>query len=224
MMVDVVAVAPTLTARQISYHYRLEGIDEDWRLVPARSVGGKNASFVYAGLPGGAYTFTVAARTDALDSSPYISFTVHVLSHPPELFIDTAAIAGRPAEQPGILMPFVEQPIQFRLTGDDDQVEPLTYRYRIEGLGDGWTETTRTEISFTLSAAGTYTFVALAVDDEGQSSTLVGSHIVVSEREEIADSTSLPLEAIAAGLGVLAVIFIGSAVALTIRRRRRERW
>jgi hypothetical protein len=47
---------------------------------------------------------------------------------------------------------------------------------------------------------------------------------VVSEREQIADASPLPLGTLAVGMGVLAVIFIGSAIVLTVRRRRRERW
>lgn len=224
MRVDLVAVAPTLTARQISYRYRLEGADEDWRFAPARSLGGKQASIVYAGLPGGVYTFSVAARTDALDYGPEISLAVYVLSRSPELVLDTATVAGRPAEQPGALRSYVGQPVQFRLSSIDDQLEPLTLRYRIEGLGDNWTETIDSEISFTLSAAGTYTLVAMAVDDEGQSSPPIGSQIVVSERKKAEDSTGLSVETIAAGMGVLAALFICTAVVLIIRRRRRESW
>jgi hypothetical protein len=222
--VDLAVIAPTLTARQISYRYRLEGADQDWRLMPALALGGKQASISYAGLPGGVYTFTVAAATYALDFSPEISFALYVLSRPPELYLDTATVAGQVAQQTGLLQSYVGESIQMQLSGADDQLEPLTYRYRIEGRGSGWTETTESTISFTVSAAGTYTFVALALDDEGQSSLPVGAQILVSERETEQGPRRLPVETIAAVMGVLAVAFIGSAVVLMVRRQRRERW
>jgi ligand-binding sensor domain-containing protein len=221
---DVSALAPTWPARQIFYRYRLEGSDEDWRLVPARSLGGKRAAVNYAGLAGGVYTFTVVARTEELDASPEESLPLYVLSRPPKLFIDTATVAGRPVEQLGSLQSQVGQPIAIRLSADDDQSAPVTIRYRIEGLQDDWTETTRSEISFTVAAGGTFTFVARALDVEGQSSPLVASQIVVSERAQDRGSTGLPVETIAAGMGLLAVLFIGSAILLVIRRRRRESW
>jgi hypothetical protein len=220
--IDLVAIAPTLNTRQISYRYRMEGVDRDWRLAPARSLGGKQAAITYAGLPGGTYTFTVAARTDALEASPEISFTLFVLSRPPRLSVERATVAGRPAEQSGVLRAFVGQPLLFQLSGGDDQTQPLTYRYRIEGLSDGWTTTTRSEISFTLSAAGTYTFVAMALDEQGQASEPVGSQIDVKARGNVQDSSRLPPEVLAAGLSLLAVFFIGSAILLRARRRRRE--
>jgi ligand-binding sensor domain-containing protein len=222
--INLTAIAPTLAARQLSYRYRLEGADNRWWLAPAYALGGREASVSYAGLPGGVYTFTAAIRTDALDYSPDISFTIYVLSRPPELFLDQAMIAGRPAERPGTLQSYVDQPIQIQLSSNDDQPESLTYRYRIEGLGDNWTETTSSEISFTLSTAGIYTFVAIALDGEGQSSELVGSQIEVSGQAQVRASNRLPVELIAAGLGVLAVLFIGSAVVLTVSRKRRESW
>ena len=224
MRIDLVAIAPALTARQLSYRYRLQGFDDNWRVLPASSMGGKQASITYAGLPGGTYTFTASVRTNTLDHSPNISFTLHVLSRPPQLVLDQATVAGRPAEQPGTLETFVEQPIQIQLSGDDDQPEPLIYRYRIEGLSDVWTETTSPQISFTLSAVGTYTFVAKALDGEGQSSTLVGSQIVVSAKEQAGRSSSLPVESIAVGLGLLAVLLIAMAFLLIARRKRRESW
>jgi ligand-binding sensor domain-containing protein len=221
---DLAVVAPTWPARQISLRYRMEGVGRDWRVVPARALGGKQASITYAGLAGGVYTFTFAARTEDLDSSPEESLSVYVLSRPPRLFIDTATVAGRPVEQLGSWQSQAGQPIAIRLNGDDDQPAPLTVRYRIEGLGDDWTETTAAEISFTLTAGGTYTFVATALDDEGQSSPLVAAQIVVTEGEQGEGSSGLPVEAIAAGMGVLAVFFIGSAILLMLRRRRRESW
>jgi ligand-binding sensor domain-containing protein len=224
MRVDLIVVAPTLSARQLSYRYRLEGFDDDWRVLPADALGGKQASIAYAGLPAGVYTFTVAARTNALDYSPDVGFALYVLSRPPELSLDGATIAGRPAESPGTLQPYIDQPIQIQLSGGDDQLEPLIYRYRIEGLGDGWTETTQPLISFTLSAADTYTFVAMALDSEGQSSPLVGSQITVSEREEAERSSPLPVGSLAAGLGVTSALLIGMAIWLLIKRRRRESW
>jgi hypothetical protein len=127
-------------------------------------------------------------------------------------------------EEPSKLHSFVEQPIQIHLAGSDDQLQPTTFRYRIEGLGDNWSETTTSEISFSLSSAGTYTFVAIALDGDEQSSYPVASQIVVSDRELAQDSTQLPIGAIAAGLAVLAVLFIGSAIVLIIRRRQRESW
>lgn len=220
--IDLMAIAPTLNTRQISYRYRLEGIDQDWRLAPARSLGGKQAAITYAGLPGGTYTFTVAARTDALQASPEISLTLLVVSRPPRLSVDRATVAGRPAEQSGALRAFVGQPVGFQLSGGDDQTQPLTYRYRVEGLSDGWTTTTRSEISFTLSAAGTYTFVAMALDEQGQASEPVGSQISVSARESVQDSGRLPPQLLSIGLSLLAVFFIGSAIMLRIRRRRGE--
>lgn len=222
--IDLTTASPMLPARDLSYRYRLEGADEGWRLAPAHSLGGKQASISYAGLPGGVYTFTAAARTAALDSSSEISFTLYVLSRSPELSLDRATVAGRPAEQPGTLESSVGQPIQIRLGGNDDQREPLTYRYRIEGLGDGWTETASAEVSFTLSAAGTYTFVAMALDSEGQPSEQVGAHINVTDPENVQAPSQLPVESIAAGMGVLAVLLIGSAIVLIVRRRRRESW
>jgi hypothetical protein len=220
--IDLVTIAPMLNTRQISYRYRLEGVDKDWRLAPARSLGGKRAAITYAGLPGGTYTFTVAARSDALEASPEISLALLVLSRLPRLAVDSATVAGRPAEQPGVLHTFAGQPISFQLSGGDDQPEPLTYRYRIEGLGDGWTTTTRSEISFTLSAAGTYTFVAMALDDQGQASEPVGSRISVRARENVQDSAPVPPDLLAVGLGLLAAFFIGSALLLRLRRRRRD--
>jgi hypothetical protein len=221
---DVSALAPTWPARQISYRYRLEGSDEDWRLVPAASLGGKRASINYAGLAGGVYTFTIVARAEELDSSPEESLSLYVLSRPPQLFIDTATVAGRPVEQLGSFQSQVGQPIAIRLSPDDDQLVPVTIRYRVEGLQDDWTETTRSEISFTVAAGGTFTFVAQALDDEGQSSPLVASQIVVSESAQDGGSTGLPVETVATGLGLLAVLFIGSAILLFLRRRRRESW
>lgn len=222
--IDLTAIAPLLTTRQLSYRYRLEGADDRPRLVPAYSMGGKQGSITYAGLPGGIYTFTAAMRTFALDTSPEVSFTLYVLSRPPDLALDQAIVAGRLAEQPGTVQSYVDQAIQFRLSSSDDQLEPLTYRYRVEGLGDSWTETTGAEISFTLSAAGTYTFLAMALDSEGQSSELVGSQIRVNERQQAETSTELPVESIAVGLGILAILFIGSAIVLIVRRKRRESW
>jgi hypothetical protein len=202
----------------------LEGEDEDWHLTPADALGGKKAPITYAGLAGGVYTFTAAARTDTLDASSEISFAVYVVSRPPELFLSTASVAGRPMERPGALQAIVGQPIQMRLTSEDDQSGSLTYRYRVEGLNDDWTSTHRSEITFTLSAAGTYTFLAMALDGEGQSSNLVGSQIVITEPETPQESDQLPLATIAAGMGVLAALFIGSAVYLILKRRRRESW
>jgi hypothetical protein len=224
IQIDLVTIAPTLSDRQISYRYRLEGTDEDWRVAPARALGGKRASITYAGLAGGVYTFTAVARTDFLDASPEVGFPLIVVSRPPELVLDDASVAGRIAELKGLVRSYVGQPVQFQLTSGDDQLEPLTYRYQVRGLGDGWTETIGSEISFTLSAAGIYTFVAMAVDDEGQSSPLVSSRIVVSERPQDQGSTGLPVQTIAAAMGVVAVIFIVSAIVLVIRRRRRESW
>jgi len=221
---DLSAIAPTWPARQISYRYRLEGSDEGWRLVPARSLGGKQASINYAGLAGGVYTFTVVARTEELDSSPEESLSLYVLSRPPQLFIDTATVAGRPVEQLGSFQSQVGQPIAIRLRADDDQLAPVTIRYRVEGLGDDWTETARSEISFTVAAGGTFTFVAQALDDEGQSSPMVASQILVSESAQDRGATGLPVETTAIGLGLLAVLFIGSAILLSMRRRRRESW
>jgi hypothetical protein len=222
--VDLAAIVPTLPARELSYRYRLEGIDQGWRLVPVQSLGDKQGSLTYAGMPGGVYTLTAAVRTDALNSSPEISFTLYVLSRSPNLSLDAASIAGRPADQPGALRSHVGQPIQIRLSGDDDQLEPLTYRYRIEGMGGNWTTTASSEISFTLAAAGTYTFVATALDSEGQLSEPVGSQITVSEAAQAQTSEELPVEMIAAVLGALAVLSVGSAVFLFIRRKRRESW
>jgi hypothetical protein len=118
----------------------------------------------------------------------------------------------------------VDQPIQIRLHSVDDQRAPLAYRYRIQGQNETWTETTHAEISFTLSSAGTYTFVAAAVDGEDQASSLVGSQITVAEREADSDSSQFPVEIVAAALGLLAVLFIGAAIQMIIRRQRRESW
>ena len=223
VQIDMVTVAPALASPQLSYRYRLEGFD-DWRLLPAHALGGKRASITYAGLPGGVYTFTAAARTDALNYSPEVSLRLQVLSRPPQLFLEQATVAGRPAGQPGALRAYVEQPIQIRLGSDDDQAGSLTWSYQIEGLGGGWTETTHSEISFTLSAAGTFTFVAIALDGEGQASPPVASQIVVNERVKAERSSALPVGVIAAGLGMLSLLFIGIAIRLIIRRRRRESW
>jgi ligand-binding sensor domain-containing protein len=222
--IDLTTIAPALTEHELAYRYRLEGAEEDWRLTPAYSLGGKQASVTYAGLPGGVYTFTAAARTATLDYSPEVSFSLYVLSRSPELALDLATVAGRPSEQPGTLESNIGQPIQIRLTSSDDQPEPLMYRYRIEGLGTGWTETASAEVSFTLSAAGIYTFVALAVDNEGQASEQVGAQINVTDPSEVQASFQLPVESIAAGMGVLAVLLIGSAIVLIVRRKRRESW
>lgn len=222
--IDFLTTAPKLPDRHIAYRFRLEGVDEGWRLVPAALLGGKQASITYADLADGVYTFTVAAQSHALDASPALSITLLVLSRPPQLFLEGASVAGRPVEEPSTLWSFVDQPIQIHLTGSDDQQQPTTYRYRIEGLGKNWTETTTSEISFSLSSAGTYTFVATALDGEGQSSYPVASQIVASAREPVQDSTQLPIGAIAAGLAALAVLFIGSAIVLIIRRRQRESW
>jgi len=75
-----------------------------------------------------------------------------------------------------------------------------------------------------LSAVGTYTFVAKAVDGEGQSSTWVGSQIVVNAKEQAGRSSSLPVESIAVGLGLLSVLLIAMALLLIARRKRRESW
>jgi hypothetical protein len=224
LRIDLSAVAPTLVARQLTYRYRLEGFEKDWRVLPARSTGGKRASITYAGLPAGVYTFTAAARTDRLDHSPAVTLAVYLLSRPPKISIDGASVGGRPVDQLGTLQVYVEQPIMFQLTSADDQLDPLHYRYRIEGLGRVWTETTSAEISFTLSAAGTYTFVAMGLDDIGQSSPIVGSQIIVSEREEVKSPSRFPVGTIVTGLGVLSALLIGIAVVLIARRRRRESW
>jgi hypothetical protein len=223
MRVELSAIAPALASDELSYRYRLQGFD-DWRVLPARALGGKQASITYAGLPGGVYAFTAAARTDALDYGPELSFALYVLSRPPELFLDQATVAGRPVEQPGALRAYVEQPLQFQLSSGDDQGGALTYRYQIQGLGQGWTETTRSEISFTLSAAGTFTFVALALDDEGQASLPVGAQITVSTRETVERTGALPVQALAGGLLLLALLFIGAAIRLIVKRRQRESW
>jgi hypothetical protein len=222
--IDLTAIAPLLTTRQLSYLYHLQGADDKPRLLPAYAMGGRRGSITYAGLPGGIYTFTAALRTAALDTSPEVSFTLYVLSRPPELALDKAIVAGRLADEPGTIQSYVDQAIQIRLDSDDDQLEPVTYRYRVEGMEDNWTETTGAEISFTLSAAGTYTFLAMALDSEGQSSELVGSQIRVNERQQAETTTELPVETIAAGLGILAVLFFGGAVVLIVRRRQRESW
>ncbi len=222
--VDLVAAAPTLTTHQLSYRYRLEGFEDDWRVLPARSLGGKRASFTYAGLPAGVYTFTVAARTDTLDYSPNVTFELYVLSRPPQLLLDRVDVAGRSVEGRGTLQAFVGQPIQIQLARGDDQLGPLVYRYQVQGLGQGWTETTQSAISFTVSVAGTYTFVVRAVDSEGQSSPLVGAEIVVSEREAVGGRGLLSSGSIAAGLGLISALFIGTAILLIIRRKRRENW
>ncbi len=222
--IDLTAIAPTLSAQQLAYRYRLEGFDLDWRLIPASALGGKQAALTYAGLPGGVYTFTAAARSDALAYGPSVQFSLRVISRPPRLVLDGAAVAGRPVEHPGALRAYVSQPIQFRLSANDDQLTPLAYRYRVEGLGEGWTDTLGAEISFTLSAAGVYTFVAQAVDDEGQSSAPVGAQIVVSEWPAARQSRQLPVGTIAAGMGVASAVFIGMAVLLIVRRKRRESW
>jgi ligand-binding sensor domain-containing protein len=222
--IDLLTNAPKLPDREISYRFRMEGIDAGWRLTPATLLGGKQASITYADLPDGVYTFTAVAQSNTLDASPELSLTLLVLSRPPKLFLEGASVAGRPVEEPSKLHSFVEQPIQIHLAGSDDQLQPTTFRYRIEGLGDNWSETTTSEISFSLSSAGTYTFVALALDGDEQSSYPVASQIVVSDREPIQDSTQLPIGTIAAGLAVLAVLFIGSAIVLIIRRRQRESW
>jgi hypothetical protein len=64
----------------------------------------------------------------------------------------------------------------------------------------------------------------MALDSEGQSSELVGSQIRVNERQQAETSTELPVESIAVGLGILAILFIGSAIVLIVRRKRRESW
>jgi hypothetical protein len=222
--VDLRTLAPTLPAGKLAYRYRLDGYDENWRLMPAGQVGGKQASLSYAGLEGGVYTFTVAARSDALDHSAEESFTLMVLSRPPDVVLESVRVGERPAARSSPWNVYIGQPVQIRLGGTDDQGRSLTYRYRIEGSSPGWTETQRSEVSFTLSAAGTYTFTALAVDGEGQSSPVVGSQIIVRDRDQPASSTGLPIGAIAGGMGVLAIILIGSAVLLMIRRRQRESW
>jgi ligand-binding sensor domain-containing protein len=222
--IDLSIIAPTLTEEQLSYQYRLAGYDDGWHHIPARALGGKQASISYAGLPGGAYTFTVAARTQALDYSPPLSFSLYVVSHSPELSLDRAAVAGEVVDPPGSLETYVQQPVQIQLHGTDDQWEPLIYRYRIEGLGSGWTETLSSDISFTLSSAGTFTFMAMALDAEGQSSPPVGAQIVVNERPTQEPSGGLPLQTFAVLLAGLAVLFIGAAIVLIIRRRRRESW
>jgi hypothetical protein len=221
--IDLTVVAPKQTARQLSYRYRLQGL-EDWRTSPALALGGKQPSIVYAGLPAGVYTFTVAARTPTLDYGPEASFVLYVLSRPPELFLDTVSVAGRPVAQPGALRAYVGQPIQIQLSGNDDQPQSVLYRYRVEGLGDGWTETTQSVLSFTLPEVGIYTFTAMALDDEGQSSPPIGSQIVVSEREKFGRSSPLPVGTIAAGLGIAAAFLIGVAILTMLRRRRRESW
>jgi ligand-binding sensor domain-containing protein len=222
--IDLVTVAPTLSPRQISYRYLLEGVDKAWHFVPAGVLGGKQASITYAGLAGGAYTLTVAAHNDALDYSPPISFPVYVTSRPPDLMLARVEIAGRPRQGMGVLQAYVEQPIQIQLSSADDQARPLTYRYQIQGLNDLWTTTRRSEISFTLSSAGIYTFVAEALDGEGQSSPAVGSQIVVQEIPVAQEPGGFPMQTIAIGLGILAVLFIGAAGLITVRRRRRVSW
>jgi ligand-binding sensor domain-containing protein len=222
--IDLATAAPMLTEDDLYYRYRLEGADEGWRLAPAHSLGGKLASVTYAGLPGGVYTFTAATRSGALDYSREVTVALYVLSRPPALLLDQATVEGRPADRPGTLESRIGQPVQIRLASNDDQPEQLTYRYRIEGLGDNWTETTSAEVSFTLSAAGTYTFVAVALDSEGQTSEQVGTQINVSDPNEVQRSFRLPVEAMAAGMGVLAALLIGSAIVLMVRRRRRESW
>ncbi len=217
------AIAPTLTENQLSYRYRLQGWD-DWRVLPARALGGKQAFVSYAGLPGGAYTFTISARSAALDYGPGVSFPLYVLSRPPGLFLSQATVAGRPVEQTGALQAYVEQPIQFLLSSSDDEAGMLTYRYQIEGLGEGWTETTRSEISFTVSSAGTFTFVAVALDSEGQASSPVGAQIIVRESVPAKPASSLPAGAIAGGLGALSLVFITIAIMLIVKRKRRESW
>ncbi len=221
--VDFSAIAPELTESQLSYRYRLEGWD-DWRIIPARALGGKQALVSYAGLPGGTYTFTVSARTTALDYSSEASFPLYVLSRPPEVFLSQATVAGRPVEQVGALQAYVEQPIQLLLGSSDDEAETPTYRYQIKGLSEGWTETTRSEISFTVSSAGTFTFVAVALDGERQESSPVGAQIIVRESVQAEQASSLPTGAIAVVLGVLALLFITIGIALFVRRKRRESW
>jgi hypothetical protein len=223
MQMNVAVIAPTLTEDQLSYRYRLQGWD-DWRVVPARALGGKQAFVAYAGLTGGTYTFTMSARNAMLDYGPEVSFPLYVLSRPPQVFLDQASVAGRPVEQTGALQAYVEQPIQFRLSSSDDQAGRPTFRYQIEGLEEGWTETVSSEISFSVSSAGTFTFVAVALDGEGQESPPVGAQIVVRERLPEERGSSLPTGAIAGGLGALSLFFIVIAIMLIVRRRRRESW
>lgn len=213
MRVDLAAIAPTLTSRQLSYRYRLEGFDDEWRVLPARSWGDKQVSITYAGLPGGVYTFTAAARTNMLNYGPQVGFTLYVVSRPPQLVLDQVTTRA-----------YVEQPIHVRWSSSDDQLGPLTYSYRIEGLSDNWTATTRSEISFTLSVAGTYTLVAKAVDSEEQASLPVSAQIVVRARGQVQRSDRLPVGTIAAGMGVLSALLIGAAIFLIFKRKRRESW
>jgi hypothetical protein len=62
------------------------------------------------------------------------------------------------------------------------------------------------------------------VDNEGQASEQVGAQINVTDPSEVQASFQLPVESIAAGMGVLAVLLIGSAIVLIVRRKRRESW
>jgi hypothetical protein len=222
--IDLLAAAPTLSVRQLYYRYRLEGIDQAWRIVPAPALGGKRAALTYAGLPGGVYTFTAAAGNDVLDYGPGLSVTLYVLSRPPQLFLDRVTVAGRPVEEPSHVQAYVAQPLQFRLSGADDQLTPLTYRYQIQGLDDVWTETLKSDIAFTLTNAGTFTFVAAALDGEGQSSMPVGAQIVVREREVVQRSGGFPIELLVIILAGGAVLLLGGAAWLAIQRRRRESW
>jgi hypothetical protein len=69
-----------------------------------------------------------------------------------------------------------------------------------------------------------FTFVAVALDGEGQKSSPVGAQIVVRERLPVERGSSLPTGAIAGGLGALSLFFIVIAIMLIVRRRRRESW
>jgi hypothetical protein len=224
LRVDLTTLAATLPANDLAYRYRLAGVDPGWRLLTANAAQGKQVSISYAGLAGGVYTFTAAARAGTLDYSPAITFALYVLSQPPSVFLQNVTVGERPVAYSEPWQAFIEQPIWVEMRGSDDQGGRVAYRYRVEGANQGWTETNQSEISFTLSAAGTYTFSVVAVDGEGQVSEVAGAPIIVREREVASSARRLPMQAIAIGMGLIGVLFIGSAVVLMVRRRQRESW
>ncbi len=227
--VDLTALAPELSPRDLVYRYRLDGHEPDWQALPGTLAesNGKRATIRYAGLPAGDYTLVATVRNSALDYGEMLRQEIHVLSRPPQLALERIEVAGEPVEETGSFQVWAGQPVAFELAVEGDSGSSVSYQYRIEGITSTWQVTMSSLISFTPTVVGTYTFTARALDQEGQPSRPVGAHMIVQEWQEPEAEGEGGLSLVTIGIGaavLVVVIVLAILVARRIMRRRRESW
>lgn len=171
------AVAPWTPPRDITYRYRLEGVDATWRFLDNESYTEMRGQVQYPELAPGSYTFTVAAGNRNLDYSLPVSirFTVH--SAPPVIAAFSARVDGgqpllvedvlalTPRIQPGV------RQVTFSVeVSDDKDAAPLLY-YRLDHDGERGILQPVTGAELTLKLEpGSYTLAFTAEDSEGNRS------------------------------------------------------